>query len=148
MDDETISVIVGGPRAGHPDPLSCVSFDSSGWKELIRLAPTLRDYFKVSETEDDYYRKNALTTPTKCDFFSCFFRPWTHLSPEKTRNPPPRKSVRGEQSKNWRTALFGRPTPTIRSRSISRMRCGEWRREGSRYRGKRNRRSHQSRKNT
>jgi len=125
MDDETISVIVGGPRAGHPDPLSCVSFDSSGWKELIRLAPTLRDYFKVSETEDDYYRKNALTTPTKCDFFSCFFRPWTHLSPEKTRNPPPRKSVRGEQSKNWRTALFGRPTPTIRSRSISRMRCGE-----------------------
>jgi len=109
MDDETISVIVGGPRAGHPDPLSCVSFDSSGWKELIRLAPTLRDYFKVSETEDDYYRKNALTTPTKCDFFLVFSDPGPIFLPRKQEIQPPGSQSAESRKIGEQPCLVDRP---------------------------------------
>jgi len=46
--DETISVIVGGPKSGYAEPFSIISFDSLGQKHLTRLMPILMDGFLVS----------------------------------------------------------------------------------------------------
>jgi len=50
-DDETISVIVGGWKSGYAQPLSIVSFDSLGQKQLTSLMPTIMAEFRVSRTQ-------------------------------------------------------------------------------------------------
>jgi len=51
-DDETISVIVGGAKSGYAEPLSIVSFDTLGQKQLTSLMPTIMAEFRVSRAHN------------------------------------------------------------------------------------------------